>query len=212
MVTNQCYIVLRFITGLSMFIWDVDTQISAASMLTSVRLSRWVPFHQWLYLNLRYLPYIRPIFQAQISGNIPTISMAWKMVQIFSILGSWNSYWLNFKHPQSRKSLVIWSTEASPMMFFFGLKPQPCNFVVVVVVAVAAAAALLLLCCCCCWCCCCCRCRCLLFVVCCCFPRKQSALKSIGQSLFLLWTLRFWGYKHPIFRHTRLSDRPLLII
>ena len=54
-----------------------------------------------------------------------------------------------------------------------GLKPQPCNYVVVVVavaVAVAAAAAVGVV----------------VVVVVVFFPRKQSALKSIGQSLFLL--------------------------
>ena len=49
-------------------------------------------------LNWRYLPYIRPIFQAWISGNIPTYPQKiWPyMVLTYlstSILGSWNYHW-----------------------------------------------------------------------------------------------------------------------
>ena len=49
-----------------------------------------------------------------------------------------------------------------------GLKPQPCNYVVVVVAVAVAAVGVVVV------------------VVVVFSPRKQSALKSIGQSLFLL--------------------------
>ena len=42
----------------------------------------------------RYLLYIRSMFQAYFSGNIPTIHMAWKMLRLrTSILSTWMGHW-----------------------------------------------------------------------------------------------------------------------
>ena len=45
-------------------------------------------------LKWRYLPYIRPIFQAWISGNIPTKYGQKYGTKRTSILGSWNFHWI----------------------------------------------------------------------------------------------------------------------
>ena len=57
----------------------------------------------------RYLPYIRPIFEGLISGNIPTkYGLIWYST---SILGSWNSHWFILDFPASN----VWLPEGEPV-------------------------------------------------------------------------------------------------